>query len=333
MAKHGGWAGRILRVDLSTGRISKEDSIEKYKDVLGGTGLGYKVLWDEVKPGMKPYDPENKLIFGVGPLAGTGAPRNGRTAITALYPTCWPKQLVGTGHFGGDFASQLKYAGYDGIIVEGKADRPVWISITDGKVEVKNARSLWGQGIRRTNLDIVQELGPTTSVAAIGIAGENLVPMSTIINNVSHSAGGVGCVMGAKNLKAIAVRGSRYVRVAGDKGAWEKIVKRHLSFGSNNQHVVPNSPQPWSEFFHPGVRWVGSKGRAWGAAQPPIDSGTCDPHDLNRIAYRTNNAAFYLGNIAWQYTVRGNGCTSCPIRCHTLLRVPYLPEKYGNGIQ
>lgn len=333
MAKYGGWAGKVLRVDLSTGRISKEGTIEKYKDVLGGTGLGYKVLWDEVKPGTKPYDSENKLIFGVGPLAGTGAPSNGRTAITTIYPTCWPKPLVATGHFGGDFASQLKYAGYDGIIVEGKADRPVWLSITDGKVEIKDARSLWGQGIRRANLDIVQELGPTACVAAIGIAGENLVPMSTIINNVSHSAGGVGGVMGAKNLKAIAVRGSGYVRVAGDKGEWEKVIKHHLSLlGANNQHVVPNSPQPWAEFSHPGVRWVASKGRAWGAAQPPIDTGTCDPHDLNRIAYRTNNAAFYLGKIAWQYTVRGNGCTSCPIRCHTLLRVPYLPEKYGNGI-
>ena len=142
MAKHGGWAGKVLRIDLSTDRISTEDTVEKYKDVLGGTGLGYKVLWEEAAPGTKPFDPANKIVFGTGPLAGTGAPCNGRTAITTLWPTCWPKPLVASGHMGGQFAAELKYAGYDGIIVEGKADRPVYVSIMDKKVEIKDARFL-----------------------------------------------------------------------------------------------------------------------------------------------------------------------------------------------
>jgi aldehyde:ferredoxin oxidoreductase len=154
--------------------------------------------------------------------------------------------------------------------------------------------------------------------------------MSVVMNSYSHSAGGVGGVMGAKNLKAIAVRGTGAVRIAGDKGEWEKLVKYHLSLlGANNQHVVPSSPQPWAEYFHPGSRWRASRGRAWGASAPPIDTGTCDPHELNRIAYRTNNAALYLGDIAWKYTVRGNGCTGCPIRCHTMLKVPSAAAKYG----
>lgn len=330
MAKHGGWAGKVLRIDLSTGRISTEDTVEKYKDVLGGTGLGYKVLWEEAAPGTKPFDPANKIVFGTGPLAGTGAPCNGRMAITTLWPTCWPKPLVASGHMGGQFAAELKYAGYDGIIVEGKADRPVYVSIMDKKVEIKDARHLWGQGIRRATVELSQQFGPEVCVAAIGQAGENLIPMSVVMNAYSHSAGGVGAVMGSKNLKAIAVHGTGSVKIAGKKEEWEKLVKLHLSLlGANNQHVVPSSPQPWAEYYSAGSRWKGSRGNKWGASEPAIDTGTCDPHDLNAIAYRTNNAAFYLGDIAWKYTVRGNGCTGCPIRCHTMIKVPSVAAKYG----
>jgi aldehyde:ferredoxin oxidoreductase len=330
MAKYGGWAGKVLRVNLSTGRIVTEDTIEKYKDYLGGTGIGYKVIWDEVPSGTKPFDPENKIIYGVGPLAGTGAPCNGRTAITTIWPTCWPKPLVASGHMGGQFAAELKYAGYDAIVIEGKADQPVWISISDGEVKIKDARHLWGQGIRRATIEISQEIGPEAAVAAIGQAGENLVPMSVVMNSYSHSAGGVGAVMGSKNLKAIGVHGTGSVRIAGKKEEWEKLVKLHLSLlGANNQHVVPSSPQPWAEYYDAASRWKGSRGRVWGASTPAIETGTCHPHDLNRIAYRTNNAVFYLGDIAWKYTVRGNGCTGCPIRCHTMIKVPSAAAKYG----
>jgi aldehyde:ferredoxin oxidoreductase len=330
MVKYGGWAGKVLRVDLSTGRTWTEDTVERYKDFLGGTGVGYKVMWDEVPAGTKPYDPDNRITFAVGPLAGTGAPCNGRTAITTLWPTCWPVPLVASGHMGGQFAAQLKYAGYDAIVIQGKADRPVWLSIADQQVEVQDARRLWGQGIRRTTEAISQIMGTDAVVAAIGPAGENLVPMSVVMNSVSHSAGGIGSVMGSKNLKAIGVQGTGSVRIAGPKEEWEQLIKYHLSLlGANNQHVVPSSPQPWAEFYEPRSRWVGSNGNFWGAAPRPLETGSCDPHDLNRIAYRTNNAAYFMGEIAWQYTVRGNGCTSCPIRCHTLMKVPALSAKYG----
>jgi aldehyde:ferredoxin oxidoreductase len=330
MGSFGGWAGRVLHVDLSAGRIWAEDTIERYKDYLGGTGIGYKVLWDEVPADTHPYDPANKIIFGTGPLAGTGAPCNGRTAITTLWPTCWPKPLVASGHMGGHFAAELKYAGYDALVIGGKADSPVWLSIEDQKVEIRDARGIWGQGIRRATIEISQMLGSEAVVAAIGQAGENLVPMSVVMNSVSHSAGGIGSVMGSKNLKAIGVRGTGGLRIAGHKEEWERLVKLHLSMlGANNQHVVPDSPQPWAEYYDPGSRWKASPGRKWGAAAPAIDTGTCDPHNVNRIAYRTNNAAYYLGDVAWKYTVRGNGCTGCPIRCHTLIRVPAVAAKYG----
>ena len=330
MAKYGGWSGKILHIDLSNNRIWTEDTLEHYKDYVGGTGIGYKVMWDEVPARTKPYDPANRIIFAVGPLAGTGAPCNGRTAITTLWPTCSPLPLVATGHMGGQFAAKLKYAGYDAVVIKGKAAHPVWVSIVDQKVEIQDARRLWGEGIRSTTMAISQIMGPEAVVASIGQAGENLVPMSVVMNSVSHSAGGIGSVMGSKNLKAIGVLGTGGVRIAGNKEDWERLIKYHLSLlGANNQHVVPNSPQPWAEFYDVNTRWVGSKGRAWGANARPIETGTCEPHNLNRIAYRTNNAAFFMGDIAWQYTVRGNGCTSCPIRCHTLVKVPSVSMKYG----
>jgi aldehyde:ferredoxin oxidoreductase len=231
---------------------------------------------------------------------------------------------------GGQFAAELKYAGYDAIIVHGRADHPVWLMIADEKVEIHDARRLWGQGTRRTAYAISEIMGSDATIASIGQAGENLVPMSVLISGLSHSAGGIGSVMGSKNLKAVGVRGTGSIRIAGRKEDWEKLIKYHLSLlGGNNQHVVPNSPQPWAEFFDPASRWNASRGRRWGAAAHPVETGTCNPRDLNRIAYRSNLAVNWLGDIAWKHTVRGNGCTACPIRCHTMLKVPAVEAKYG----
>jgi aldehyde:ferredoxin oxidoreductase len=325
----GGFAGKVLRVDLSTGKVRTEDTVARYGDTLGGAGLGYRVLWDEVPAGTGPFEAANKLIFATGVLAGTSVPCNGRTAITTIFPSCWPKPLVGSGHMGGHFAARLKYAGYDALIVEGRADKPVWLMIRDAKVELRDASGLWGLGIRQASLEISRELGADCTVAAIGQAGEQLAPMATIVNSVSHSAGGVGGVMGSKNLKAVAVQGSGGVRIAGDKGEWEALVKFHLSIlGGNNQHVVPSFPSPEAEFHNPSSRWLGRPGKRWGAAQPPVEI-TGSIYDVNRQAYRTNSAVYFLGEAAWKYTVRGNGCTGCPIRCHTLLKSSAVAAKYG----
>jgi aldehyde:ferredoxin oxidoreductase len=316
-------------VDLSTGKISFDDTVERYREVLGGTGIGYKVLWEEVPTGTDPFDGANKIVFATGVLAGTGVPCNGRTAVTTLFPSCWPKPLVATGHMGGQFAAKLKYAGYDALIVEGKSDKPVWLFIRDGRVEIRDATHLWGTGIQRATLEISQEMGPESVVAAIGRAGENLVPLSVVMNSVSHSAGGVGAVMGAKNLKAIGVQGSGSVRIAGDKSEWERLIKFHLSIlGGANQHVAPSFPHPQSEYYNPTSRWLGAPGKRWGAADPPVEING-GLYDLNRIAFRVNTAAYYLGELAWKHTVRGSGCTGCPLRCHTILKAPSVAAKYS----
>ncbi|MGE5800040.1 MAG: aldehyde ferredoxin oxidoreductase N-terminal domain-containing protein, partial [Syntrophaceae bacterium] len=133
----GGWTGKVLRVDLSTGVITKE-STDKYKGFLGGTGLAYKVFWDEVPPGTKSFDPENRIVFGVGPLTGTGAPLSGRVSVTSLFPIS-PLDLPSTGHMGGHWGPELKYAGYDSLIIQGASAAPVWLYIKDDVVEIRDA--------------------------------------------------------------------------------------------------------------------------------------------------------------------------------------------------
>ncbi len=327
MAKLGGYTGKILRVDLSTGKITSDDTM-KYKDYLGGTGLGYKVLWDETPPGTGAWSPENRIIFGVGPITGSGAPLSGRTSITTLWPV-HPQELPAHGHMGGHWGSELKYAGWDSIIIQGKADKPVWLYINDDQVELRDAKNLWGNGIFQTTAMICNEMGSDAHVAAIGQAGENLVRLSCVMCDRSHSAGGAGSAMGAKNLKAIGVRGSGAVTIAADKKAWKDLVYQHLALlGANSGGVVPTTPQPWAEYYG-STRWNSRAGLMWGAADPPIDSGINSADDLNRIGFRTHKGVLDHGEGPGQaHHVRSGGCQSCPIRCHVYTDVPAL-EQYG----
>jgi aldehyde:ferredoxin oxidoreductase len=330
MPAYGGWTGKTLRVNLSTGKISTEDTIAKYKDYLGGTGIGYRVLWDEVPAKTGCFEEGNKIIMGGGPLTGTSAPCNGRTSITTIFPCVYPTELVGTGHMGGHWGAELKYAGWDTVIIEGKSDKPVYIAVLDERVEIRDASHLWGNGIYRATASLCQELGPETQVAAIGQAGENMARMSSVMNAFSHSAGGVGGVFGSKKLKAIAVRGSGSVKIAADARDWKKLRNYVLSImGGNNQHAVPSTPQPWAEFSSPRSRWTARKGLFWGAANPPIETGECRPEELNRIGFRTMKATYDLGPEAEKHTVRMGGCASCPIRCHSHIDVPSAEAKYG----
>jgi aldehyde:ferredoxin oxidoreductase len=335
--QYGGWTGKVLRIDLTTGAITTEDT-SKYKAFLGGTGLGYKVLWDEVPPGVRAKDPENRIVFGVGPLTGTGAPCTGRVSITTLWPAHYD-ELPGSGHMGGHWGPELKYAGWDSIIVQGAAATPVWIKIVDDKVTIEDASRLWGSGIFRATAEITSIMGAGAHVAAIGQAGENLVRLSCVICDRSHSAGGAGYVMGAKNLKAIGVLGTGALKVAADKKAWADYNKHYLSMmGANNQMVVPRTKQPWAEYNSSGSRWTADKGIYWGAATPPVETGYCSdvehplpgdcPSPLNKIGLRTHKGYGDFGMPGMNHTVKMNGCHACPIRCHIAMDIPAL-EQYG----
>ena len=325
MPTYGGWTGKTLRVNLTTRTSTVEDTLVKYKDFWGGTGMAYKVLWDETTAATHPLDPECPIIFGWGPLTGTGAPSGGRTAITSLSLQ-HPFHAVTTGHMGGHFSAEAKFAGWDGIIVVGKADGPVYIAIRDDKVTIVDCPQIWGNGIYRATAEITQAMGGSCQVAAIGQAGQNLVAQSVIMTGYSHSAGGQGANMGSKNLVGIGVVGTGSIKIAASKKEWRTLIDNAMQLvGSNNQAVVPNSPQPWAEYVS-SARWYAKKGQYWGAANPPVETGTCDPHDRQSVGYRCFKSD--PGPFAEQFTVRMDGCHACPVRCHQALSVP-TAAKWG----
>ena len=211
--------GKILRVNLTNGKISEEfPDEETLKMYLGGAGLATKYLIDEVPKGIDPIGPENKLIFLTGPLTGTPSPSTGRYSVVAKSPLTG---FWGEANSAGFWGRDLKRSGYDGIIFEGISPKPVYLITEDGKAELRDAAHLWGKNTSETTKLIKEELGDNFNVACIGIGGENLVKYAAIMNdcdkpNYGRAAGrcGMGTVMGSKKLKAIASRGKAKVEIA-----------------------------------------------------------------------------------------------------------------------
>lgn len=210
------WAGKLLFVDLSAGRIEIRDTEPYAADFIGGRSLACKIAWDELPEGVGALDPENILMITVGPLTGTGAPFTGRTTISGLSPQGWPHEWFSRAGLGGRWGPALKYAGFDGIFIRGKASEPVYLWIQDGHAEIRSAKHLWGLGIYETQQRLLDEHGKGVHILTIGQAGENLSRISVISTETESSAGqgGYGAVMGSKNLKAIAVSGTGALRLA-----------------------------------------------------------------------------------------------------------------------
>ena len=209
-----GFAGKILRVNLSEGKVSVEDLPEEWaKDFLGGIGLATRYLYEEVPKGADPLGPENKLMFMSGPLTGTVSPSAGRYDVVAKSPLTG---IWGHGNSGGQWANQLKRSGFDGIIFEGVSPNPVYLKIEDGNAELKDASHLWGKRVPETTDAIIEECGKGFRVSCIGPGGENLVKYACVMNEKDRAAGrcGMGAVMGSKKLKAIAVSGKNAPKIA-----------------------------------------------------------------------------------------------------------------------
>ena len=208
-----GWAGRILRVDLTRKTVQWEDlAPETAKDWIGARGLGMHYLLAEVPPTCDPLGPENKLILAVGPLTGTAAPTGARYAVVTRSPLTG---AVTCSNAGGQFPAELKSAGVDAVVIEGQAAEPLYLWIGDGGAELRSAGHLWGLDTHQTHDRLVAETDPKARVACIGPAGENQVLFAAIMNDRDRAAGrsGVGAVMGAKNLKAVVVRGTTRIRL------------------------------------------------------------------------------------------------------------------------
>ena len=328
-----GWTGKILRVNLTTGETSTL-STEPYKKLyIGGMGLANKIMFDEVAPGTDPFSPENKVVFAVGPLTASGVPLAGRTTICSLSPFTKDKLLIDA-HCGGMLGAQIKQAGWDAIIVEGKAESPVYINIVNDEIEIKDATPFWGLGTRETTEALSRLESTRACVAAIGQAGENLLPYACIINSRNHSAGaGTGAVLGSKNCKALVVHGTGSVYVADPQAVADlsDYMLREV-IGSNNNHVVPSTQQEWAEYYDSSSRWTARNGLTWGDAEGgPIDTGEPKPGDLNTVGYRCMKSTFDLGAVAEKYTIKMDGCHSCPIHCHQDIYIEKTEELGGKN--
>ena len=222
-----GWMGKILRVDLEAGEaIVEEPGFSVLKDYIGGRGLGIYYLNRELDPHCDPLAPENMLVMAAGPLTGTGAPTGARYMVMTKSP------LTGAltcSNAGGRFPTELKRSGFDGIVITGRAARPVYLYIQDGRAVLRKATHLWGRTTHETTDLLLAETDPKARVACIGPAGEKLVRFAAVMNDKDRAAGrsGVGAVMGSKNLKAVVVRGKGRVGLA-DPGRFKSFNKEIL---------------------------------------------------------------------------------------------------------
>ena len=222
-----GWAGKILRVDLTKRRATVEDVRPYVESFIGGRGINAKIIYDEINSEIEPFDPENRICIGPGVLAGTPAPCSSRSTITAMSP----RGLLDSSGIGGFIGAEIKFAGYDHIIVQGKSDQPVYIYITNDSVDIKDANHLWGKDPWQTQQLIREELGDRDIQSlSIGKAGEKLIHFACVITGRLTSAAGrcgMGAIMGSKNLKAIAVRGKGSIVLAEPDKYLEACLEMH----------------------------------------------------------------------------------------------------------
>ena len=214
MEKTCGWTGKLLRIELPSGDVSKTDSMEYAGDFIGGRMLASRIYWDEVSKEVGALDPENVLMVMTGPLTGTQATACSRWVISAKSPHSYPDQY-GFGNAGGFLGAALKHTGYDGLIIKGKAKAPSYLFIENDKVELKDANGLWGLTSGETMKRLKESHGNDARVVCIGPAGENMVRFAIASTDQGGAlSNGMGAVMGSKNLKAVVVRGSNKVQIA-----------------------------------------------------------------------------------------------------------------------
>ncbi len=302
-----GWNKKVLKVNLTTGNISSEPISEKVlKNFLGGRGINIKALYDTTNKNTDPLGPDNPLIFGTGPLTGTIVPSSGRHNITAKSPLTG---ILGDSNSGGFWGAELKQAGYDQIIVTGKAERPVYLKIINEKVEICNAEHLWGKNVWETEKLFKENLADNDiQIASIGQAGENLVKISGIMNNLSRAAGrtGMGAVMGSKKLKAVVVRGSKGIKVYDVKGFSESVEEMVKD--------IYSSPYYEARSIFGTTMLLNLNNR------------------LGNLPYRNSQGAYYheaekiSGELLYKkHVTKLKACFSCPVHCSRYYKVKSGP--------
>ena len=309
----GGYAGKILRVNLSDEKISEEPlDFSFVRSLIGCLGVASKIMLEELDPNVKPFDPRNKLILATGPLTGSTAPAANKSIMISRSPLT---NIWGEAIFSANCGIELKRAGYDMLIVEGKADEPVYLSIHNGTTEIRDASGIWGMETFPACDAIKRDLGEMdAAVICIGPAGEKLVRLASIISDNGRAAGrcGLGAVMGSKNLKAIAAKGSEEIKVANPEMLDElrdkivKTVKKKLKAFSD--YGTSRGVASFEEMGNlPIKNWT--KGRFPGAEK------------ISGI------------RMAETILVGRKACFACPVACGRYIKItegPYAPlEGYG----
>ena len=304
-----GYAGRILRIDLSSGACKTEPLKEEIaKKFIGGIGLGMRLLIDNSKPGVDPFSPENPLVLATGPLSGTMAPTGGNGhAFVSKSPLTGG---VGEAKSHGFFGAELKRAGYDAVIFEGRSEKPVYVWIDDDSVQIMDAKHLWGKSPAEAEDTIKEELGDYyIRVAAIGPAGEKLARVACILNEHTRAAGrtGMGAVMGSKNLKAIAIRGTKDVNVAKPDEFLEfvKMIHERMKGPATAKYRTLGTPQ--NVLVHNSL-----------GALPTRNFTNATFEGAEKVSGEYLNERFVVKII---------GCSSCAMRCEHIAVVPEGPYK------
>jgi aldehyde:ferredoxin oxidoreductase len=311
----GAYKGKFLEVNLSNGDIGHsaldKDMLRRF---IGGGGFAAKLFLDRVSPDVDPLSEDNVLFILTGPLAGTNIPGTARFAVCAKSPLT---NIWGESNCGGSFSPELKFAGYDGIAIDGVSDKPVYLLIDDDQTELRNASELWGKDIYETT-DLLKEwIGGRRKVRvlAIGPAGENLVKYACIISDKHDIAGrcGLGAVMGAKKLKAIVVRGTGRV-----EPAWP------MEFEKSRREVVEKVR---ANIVTQVMRAHGTdSGMIFHASRGDVPSKNWSLGENVALASKIDGAV-----LSEKYLIRPHGCPACPVACKRVVEVKEGPYKVEEG--
>ncbi len=314
-----GYLGKLLRVDLTSGLIWDEPLNEDYaRQFVGGSGLAARYLADLAGPAVDPLGPENPLIFMTGPFVGTQIPAAGRYSVVARSPQTG---LTGEANGGGFFGPAMRQAGYDGIIITGRADAPVYLSVVEGKPpELRSARKLWGLDSYETQRAVQAELGePKAKVACIGLAGEHLVKFAAVMNDHGRAAArtGMGAVMGSKNLKAIAAYGRAKVPLA-DEAAFKDALRE--TFNTVNTDISTQMLRLGGTMFYVDV------GDMYGDVPAKYYTQSGLPESAETLT---------PGHMADTILIKGVPCYRCPIACGREVHLDAYgePKVDGPGIR
>lgn len=304
--------GKVLRIELSRKKTSSQPLTKEQTELfLGGRGLGVDILFRELPRGTNPLSPENKMVFATGPLTGTGAPTSGRYSVITRSP------LTGTifdSNSGGHFGVQLKRSGWDAVVVEGKAEKPSYLWIRDESIEIRNADHIWGSNTHTTEDTVKSETDKEAKVACIGPAGERQVLISAIINDKHRAAGrgGVGAVMGSKNLKAIAVLGTHETPIA-NREEFTAAARVGLEAISKNPVTKDSLPNYGTAVLVNVINEIG--------ALPTMNFRRGYFEDADAISGETIRERIFEKRVA---------CDACTIACGRETKIPGR-DRHGEG--